>query len=142
MGVGLPWGIAASLLNPAQKVISVSGDGGFMMSSMELETAVRLKCNLIHMIWVDQAYNMVEMQERKKYGRGSGVEFGPIDFVKYAEACGATGIAVSSADGVGRALRQAMDVQGPVVISIPVDYSHNHLLIEPMPALGETSAAA
>ena len=142
MGVGLPWGIAASLVNPAQKAVSVSGDGGFMMSSMELETAVRLKCNLIHMIWVDQTYNMVDMQERKKYGRGSGVEFGPIDFARYAEACGAKGIAVTAADGVAGALRQAMDAQGPVVISVPVDYSHNHLLMEPLQALGETAAAA
>ena len=142
MGVGLPWGIAASLVNPAQKAVSVSGDGGFMMSSMELETAVRLKCNLIHMIWVDQTYNMVDMQERKKYGRGSGVEFGPIDFARYAEACGAKGIAVTAPDGVAGALRQAMDAQGPVVISVPVDYSHNHLLMEPLQALGETAAAA
>lgn len=142
MGVGLPWGIAASLVNPSQKVISVSGDGGFMMSSMELETAVRLKCNLVHMIWVDHAYNMVEMQEKKKYGRGAGVEFGPIDFASYAQSCGAHGIAVTSPDGVAGALRRAMDVQGPVVISVPVDYSHNHLLMEPLLALGETSAAA
>ena len=142
MGVGLPWGIAASLLNPAQKVISISGDGGFMMSSMELETAVRLKCNLIHMVWIDQAYNMVEMQEKKKYGRGSGVEFGPIDFAKYAEACGAKGITVTSADGVGKALKAAMDIEGPVVIAVPVDYSQNHLLMKPLAQLGETSAAA
>jgi thiamine pyrophosphate-dependent acetolactate synthase large subunit-like protein len=84
MGVGLPWGIAASIVHPGQKVVSVSGDGGFMMSSMELETAVRLKSNLVHVVWVDQGFNMVEMQERKKYGRGSGVEFGPIDFAAYA----------------------------------------------------------
>ncbi|MDN7352108.1 acetolactate synthase AlsS [Acetobacter senegalensis] len=142
MGVGLPWGIAASLVNPVEKVISISGDGGFMMSSMELETAVRLKCNLIHMVWIDQAYNMVEMQEKKKYGRGSGVDFGPIDFAKFAEACGAKGITVNSADGVGKALRDAMDVQGPVVIAVPVDYSHNHLLMQPLAQLGETSAAA
>ncbi|KXV75931.1 acetolactate synthase [Acetobacter malorum] len=142
MGVGLPWGIAASLVNPAQKVISISGDGGFMMSSMELETAVRLKCNLIHMVWIDQAYNMVEMQEKKKYGRGSGVEFGPIDFAMYAEACGAKGITVTSADGVGKALKAAMDIEGPVVIAVPVDYSQNHLLMKPLAQLGETSAAA
>lgn len=84
------------------------------------------------MIRVDQAYNMVEMQERTKYGRGSGVEFGPIDFVRYAESCGAKGFAVTSADGVTGAPRQAMDVQGPIVISVPVDYSHNHLLPEPL----------
>ena len=142
MGVGLPWGIAASLVNPAQKVISISGDGGFMMSCMELETAVRLKCNLIHMVWVDQAYNMVEMQEKKKYGRGSGVEFGPIDFAMFARSCGAKGIAVQSADGVAGALREAMEAEGPVVISVPVDYSQNHLLMKPLATLGETSAAA
>ena len=142
MGVGLPWAIAASLVNPSQKVVSISGDGGFMMSSMELETAVRLKCNLVHVIWVDQAYNMVEIQERKKYGRGSGVEFGPIDFALYAQACGAKGIAVDSPTKLASALQRAMEVEGPVVISIPVDYSHNHLLMKPLEMLGETSAAA
>lgn len=142
MGVGLPWGIAASLVNPSQKVVSISGDGGFMMSSMELETAVRLKCNLIHMVWIDQAYNMVEIQEQKKYGRGSGVHFGPIDFAKYAEACGAKGITATTEDGVRQALREAMDVEGPVVIAVPVDYSHNHLLMQPLAQLGETTAAA
>lgn len=142
MGVGLPWGIAASLLNPAQKVISISGDGGFMMSSMELETAVRLKCNLIHMVWIDQAYNMVEMQEKKKYGRGSGVDFGPIDFALYAQACGARGMTVTSAEGVGEALKAAMECEGPVVIAVPVDYSQNALLMKPLAQLGETSAAA
>ena len=142
MGVGLPWGIAASLVNPSQKVVSISGDGGFMMSSMELETAVRLKCNLIHMVWIDQAYNMVEIQEQKKYGRGSGVHFGPIDFAKYAEACGAKGITATTEDGVRQALRDAMEVEGPVVIAVPVDYSHNHLLMQPLAQLGETTAAA
>ncbi len=142
MGVGLPWGIAASLVTPSQKVVSISGDGGFMMSSMELETAVRLKCNLIHMVWIDQAYNMVEIQEQKKYGRGSGVHFGPIDFAKYAQACGAKGMTATTEDGVRQALREAMDVEGPVVIAVPVDYSHNHLLMQPLAQLGETTAAA
>jgi acetolactate synthase-1/2/3 large subunit len=69
-----------------------------LAARMELETAVRLKCNLVHVVWVDQAYNMVEIQEQKKYGRGSGVEFGPIDFAAYAQACGAKGVAVDSTD--------------------------------------------
>jgi acetolactate synthase-1/2/3 large subunit len=142
MGVGLPWGIAASIVDPGHKVVSVSGDGGFMMSSMELETAVRLKCNLIHVVWVDNSYNMVDIQERKKYGRGSGVDFGPIDFAAYAQSCGAAGFAVKSAEGLARALRRAMEVEGPALISVPVDYSHNHLLMKPLDALGETSAAA
>jgi acetolactate synthase-1/2/3 large subunit len=141
MGVGLPWGIAASIVHPGQKVVSVSGDGGFMMSSMELETAVRLKSNLVHVVWVDQGFNMVEMQERKKYGRGSGVEFGPIDFAAYAQACGAKYCGGSPAS-LRAALRTAMDAQGPVVVSVPVDYSHNQQLMAPLAGLGETSAAA
>ncbi len=76
MGVALPfWGIGASFVRPCDKIISVSGDGGFMQSSMELETAVRLNTNILHIIWVDNAYNMVEMQEEVKYGRPIGVKF-------------------------------------------------------------------
>ncbi|RLM21699.1 acetolactate synthase large subunit [Brenneria alni] len=130
MGVALPWAIAASLIRPAQKVISVSGDGGFMQSSMELETAVRLNSNLLHIIWVDNAYNMVEIQEEKKYHRCSGVKFGPIDFKVYAEAFGAKGFAVESEEELVSKMRQAMDVQGPAVIAIPVDYSDNPRLME------------
>ncbi len=130
MGVALPWAIAAALVNPQQKVVSVSGDGGFMQSSMELETAVRLKSNLLHIIWVDNGYNMVEIQEQKKYHRSSGVNFGPIDFKMYAESFGAKGFAVESADELTVKLHQAMDTQGPAVIAIPVDYSDNYRLME------------
>ncbi|MEQ4512969.1 MAG: acetolactate synthase AlsS [Dickeya sp.] len=130
MGVALPWAIAAALVNPGQKVVSVSGDGGFMQSSMELETAVRLKSNILHIIWVDNAYNMVEIQEEKKYHRASGVKFGPIDFKAYAEAFGVKGFAVESAAELVPKLWQAMDVDGPAVIAIPVDYSDNHYLME------------
>lgn len=65
MGVALPWAIGARLVNPGRKVVSVSGDGGFLQSSMELETAVRLNANVLHIIWVDNAYNMVAIQEEK-----------------------------------------------------------------------------
>lgn len=65
MGVALPWAIGAWLVNPGRKVVSVSGDGGFLQSSMELETAVRLNANVLHIIWVDNAYNMVAIQKRK-----------------------------------------------------------------------------
>jgi len=134
MGVALPWAIAASLVRPGEKVISVSGDGSFMQSSMELETAVRLKSNLVHVIWVDNMYNMVEIQEQKKYKRRSGVEFGPIDFKTHAQSFGAAGFAVQSADELRGTLRAAMDVQGPAVVAIPVDYSDNHKLMAPLQA--------
>ena len=129
MGVALPWAIGAWLVDPSRKVVSVSGDGGFMQSSMELETAVRLKANILHIIWVDDAYNMVAMQEEKKYQRVSGVKFGAIDFKAYAEAFGAAGFAVESADALEPTLRKAMDVAGPAVVAIPVDYADNHLLM-------------
>ncbi|WBG93477.1 acetolactate synthase AlsS (plasmid) [Pantoea piersonii] len=129
MGVALPWAIGAWLVDPSRKVISVSGDGGFLQSSMELETAVRLKANILHIIWVDNAYNMVAIQEEKKYQRLSGVNFGPVDFKTYAEAFGAAGFAVNSAAELEPTLRQAMDVNGPAVVAVPVDYSDNPLLM-------------
>ncbi|RLM02120.1 acetolactate synthase large subunit [Gibbsiella quercinecans] len=132
MGVALPWAIGAALVRPGDKVVSISGDGGFMQSSMELETAVRLKTNIVHIVWVDNAYNMVEMQEVKKYDRKSGVEFGPIDFKQYAEACGAVGFNVASVEELRPVLRKAMDIQGPVVVAIPVDYSDNYKLMAQM----------
>ncbi|SOE90577.1 acetolactate synthase, large subunit [Burkholderia sp. YR290] len=132
MGVALPWAIAASLVRPGEKVISVSGDGSFMQSSMELETAVRLQANIVHVIWVDNMYNMVEIQEVQKYKRRSGVEFGPIDFKAYAQSFGAAGFAVESADQLRSTLRAAMAVEGPAVVAIPVDYSDNPTLMAPL----------
>lgn len=129
MGVALPWAIGAWLVEPQRKVVSVSGDGGFLQSSMELETAVRLKANILHIVWVDNAYNMVAMQEEKKYHRVSGVNFGPVDFKAYAEAFGAAGFAVTSAAELEPTLRKAMDVQGPAVVAVPVDYTDNPLLM-------------
>ena len=129
MGVALPWAIGAWLVNPGRKVVSVSGDGGFLQSSMELETAVRLGANILHIIWVDNAYNMVAIQEEKKYQRLSGVNFGPVDFKAYAESFGAKGFAVESTAALEPTLRAAMDTQGPAVVAIPVDYSDNPLLM-------------
>ena len=130
LGVGLPWAIAASLVRPSEKVISISGDGGFLFSAMELETAVRLKCNLVHLVWIDGSYDMVRFQEVAKYERASGVEFGPVDVVPFAQAFGATGLKIESPDQIAGTLRKALEIQGPVVIGIPVDYRDNHRLME------------
>ncbi|WP_331458452.1 acetolactate synthase AlsS, partial [Terracidiphilus gabretensis] len=82
LGVALPWGIASCLVRPNEKTLSISGDGGFLFSAMELETAVRLKLNLVHMVWIDDTYDMVAVQEQPKYKRTSGIKFGPVDVVK------------------------------------------------------------
>jgi len=130
LGVGLPWAIAACLVRPGEKVISISGDGGFLFSAAELETAVRLKCNLVHLVWIDGAYDMVRFQEVAKYGRSSGVEFGPVDVVAFAESFGATGLRLTAPDEITPTLKRALAIQGPVVIGIPVDYRDNHRLME------------
>ena len=130
LGVALPWAIAASLVRPGEKVISISGDGGFLFSAMELETAVRLKSNIVHMIWIDGTYDMVAVQEVAKYGRKSGVDFGPIDYVKYAEAFGAVGLMIRTADEIAPVLKKAFDTPGPVLVGIHADYRDNHKLFE------------
>ncbi|HFZ9728275.1 TPA: acetolactate synthase AlsS [Streptococcus agalactiae] len=132
LGVALPWAISAALLRPNTKVISVSGDGGFLFSAQELETAVRLHLPIVHIIWNDGKYNMVEFQEEMKYGRSSGVDFGPVDFVKYAESFGAKGYRVDSKDSFEETLKQALiDAEnGPVLIDVPIDYKDNVTLGE------------
>jgi acetolactate synthase-1/2/3 large subunit len=130
LGVALPWGIAASIVRPAEKILSISGDGGFLYSAMELETAVRLKANIVHMVWIDGTYDMVATQEKLKYGRTSGIDFGPIDYIKYAEAFGATGLMIDKADDIAPVMKKAFDTQGPVIVGVHVDYRDNHELFE------------
>ncbi len=134
LGVALPWAIAATLVNPGEKVVSVSGDGGFLFSAMELETAVRLKAPIVHLVWNDSTYDMVAFQQMKKYNRTSCVDFGNIDIVKYAESFGATGLRVESPEQLADVLQKGLNTEGPVIIDIPVDYSDNvHLSSDMLP---------
>jgi acetolactate synthase-1/2/3 large subunit len=130
LGVGLPWAIAACLVRPTEKVISISGDGGFLYSAMELETAVRLKCNLVHLVWIDGAYDMVGFQEVAKYGRTSGIDLGPVDVVQFAEAFGAKGLRIETPGQITSTIKKALEMSGPVIIGVPVDYRDNHKLME------------
>lgn len=125
LGVALPWAISSALVRPNTQIFSVSGDGGFLFSAQELETAVRLKQKIIHLIWNDGSYNMVEFQEEMKYDRSSGVHFGPVDFVKYAEAFGAKGLRATSKAELETAIQEGLATEGPVIIDIPIDYSDN-----------------
>ena len=130
LGVALPWAIAASIVRPSEKVISISGDGGFLFSAMELETAVRIKANIVHLVWIDGTYDMVATQEVIKYGRKSGIAFGPVDLVKYAEAFGATGKMIRTPDEIAPVLKEALNHTGPIIVGVHVDYSDNHKLFE------------
>jgi len=128
LGVGLPWAMATTLVRPEEKVVSISGDGGFLFSAMELETAVRNKMHFVHFVWRDGAYDMVAIQERKKYGRESGVHFGKLDMVKFAEGFGAHGFELHDADELIPTFKKALEMDGPVLIDVPIDYSDNDKL--------------
>ncbi|MFC4760510.1 acetolactate synthase AlsS [Fructobacillus durionis] len=130
LGVGLPWALTAAMVRPGAKSVSVSGDGGFFFSAAELETAVRLNLDTVHIVWNDNAhYDMVKFQEEMKYnGQAAGVDFGNIDIVKFAESFGAKGLRVDTPDQLDKVLDEAFATHGPVVVDIPVDYSHNYEL--------------
>ena len=125
LGVGLPWAMAASMVRPGTQVVSVSGDGGFLFSAQELETAVRLGLSFAHVIMRDNTYDMVGFQEVLKYGRKSGVQLGDYDIVSFAEAFGARGYRVETLEEFEAVLKQALSEDGPSLIDVPVDYSHN-----------------
>lgn len=130
LGVALPWAIATKLVRPKQKIISISGDGGFLFSAMELETAVREKTPFVHCVWCDGFYDMVRQQELMKYKRESAVEFGPVDHVKFAESFGAHGFLVKRPEELLPILKKALLINGPVIVEIPIDYSDNPALFK------------
>src|SRR5215471_12156108 len=125
MGAGLPSAMMASILYPGRRVLDVCGDGGFMMNSQELETAVRLSLNLAVLILEDQAYGMIRWKQAVDKFPDWGLTFGNPDFVKYAEAYGARGWRVEKADGLAPTLEAAFKAGGVQLITIPVDYSEN-----------------
>jgi len=125
LGVGIPWAMAANLIYPGKKAVATVGDGGFLYSSMELETAVRLKQNITVLVFRDGGYNMVAFQQELLYGRTSGTDFGNPDIVKYAESLGGVGLRVNKPDELLPTLRKGLETPGVVVVDIPTDYSKN-----------------
>jgi acetolactate synthase-1/2/3 large subunit len=123
MGFALPTAIAAKLVHPHRHVVTVSGDGGFLMNCQELETAVRLKTAVVNVIWENQQFGSIVWKQDKKFDRHFGVDFGPTDFVKLAEAFGAAAWRCADADDFARRLEQALALDGPSVIVVPIDYS-------------------
>lgn len=126
LGVGLPWAMVAAMLYPEHKSVAVCGDGGFLFSGAELATAVQHHLNVVTIVWNDGGhYDMVRFQEEMKYSQAAGVKFGNVDIVKYAESFGATGLRVNKPADLTKVLSQAFNIDGPVVVDVPVDYSNN-----------------
>jgi acetolactate synthase-1/2/3 large subunit len=135
MGISLPGAIAAKLVHPDRKVVALCGDGGFLMNSQELETAKRIGANVTVVVWRDDGYGLIDWKQRNEFGRPFGVEFGNPDFVAFAQSFGIAGFRPSSAADLAPTLRRALDVDGPALVEVPIDYRENLRLTERLGAL-------
>ena len=129
MGAGLPSAMAARFVYPERRVMAICGDGGFMMNSQELETAVRLNMNLVVLILRDDAYGMIKWKQLNYGFQNWGLDYGNPDFVKYAESYGANGHRVESAEGLAPLLEHCHSTPGVHLIDCPVDYSDNDRIL-------------
>jgi len=130
MGFGLPAGIAAKLVYPERRVLVAAGDGGFLMTCQELETAVRLGLGLAVVVWVDNAYGMIWWKQEMEGKAPFGVQFGNPDLPSLARSFGAYGASVGPGDDLARVLEEALAQGRPAVVAVPVDVSRHAALWE------------
>lgn len=130
LGVALPWAMGCHFAYPDRRIVSMSGDGGFLFSATELETAVREGCRFVHVVWSSGSYDMVKEQQLLKYDRESAVELNDINLMDFARAFGAKGYDIASTDDLVPTLQEALKQTVPVLINMPVDYSDNRRLFE------------
>jgi acetolactate synthase-1/2/3 large subunit len=128
MGFALPTAIVAKLLYPERSVVALCGDGGFLMNLQDLETACRLKLNVVVVVFNDSGYNLIKWKSEKKFGTSCGVSFTNPDFVKLAESFGAAGMRLKESDDFQSMLREALTRPVPVIIDVPIDYSDNDMI--------------
>jgi len=129
MGAGLPSAMAAKLVYPDRPVIAVCGDGGFMMNSQELETAIRLKQHLVVLILRDDAYGMIKWKQANMHFEDFGLDYGNPDFVKYIEAYGGKGHRITSADQLLPLVKSCFSDHAVHLIDVPIDYSDNDRIL-------------
>ncbi len=125
MGIAIPGAIAAKLVYPERKVVAVTGDGGFMMNSQELETALRVGTPFVTLIFNDSGYGLIEWKQLNQFGQSAFIKFTNPDFVKFAESMGLKGYRVESAQELVPILKTALAQDVPAVIDCPVDYREN-----------------
>jgi acetolactate synthase-1/2/3 large subunit len=130
MGIAVPGAIAAKLLFPQRRIVAVTGDGGFLMNSQELETAMRLELPIVILVWRDNGYGVIRWKQQLRFGRTSGTEFGNPDLVRYAQSFGAAGYRVTELSELQSILREAFQQNVPTVIDCPIDYRENLRLTE------------
>ena len=130
MGFALPGAIAASLVKPDKKLVAIIGDGGFLMNLQDLETAVRLGCNFVVVIFNDSKYGLIEWHEKEAFDHTIGIEFTNPDFVMLAQSFGAKGVKIERAEDLKPKLIEALNTGGVWLLDVPVDYSENIKLTE------------
>jgi len=135
MGIGVPGCVAAKLAYPDRKVVTVTGDAGFLMNSQEIETALRMKTPFVVLIWNDSEYGLITWHQLRHFGRPSHIEFKNPDFVKYAESFGAKGYRVEKTSELLPTLKRALADDTVAIIDCPVDYSENMKLTERLKTL-------
>ncbi len=141
MGAGLPSAMMAAMLHPRRRVLAICGDGGFMMNSQELETAVRLGLNLVVLILEDHAYGMIRWKQAVDKFPDWGLTFGNPDFVRYAESYGARGTRITATDELAPALDAAFRSGGVHLVVTPIDYGENiRILVETLNQLPAANA--
>ncbi len=129
MGAGLPSAIAAKIVFPHKKVMAICGDGGFMMNSQELETAVRLKLDLVVLVLRDDAYGMIKWKQSNMGFEDFGLDYGNPDFVLYARSYGAQGHRVACVDSLVQIIENCFQTPGVHLVEVPVDYSENDRIL-------------
>jgi len=135
MGMAVPGAVAAKLICPDRRVVAVTGDGGFLMNSQELETAVRMKKPFVVLVFNDRGFGLIRWKQMKQFGRTAFVDFGNPDFVQYAKSFGGDGYRIESADELAPALREALASDKVTLIDCPVDPGENLRLTERLGAL-------
>lgn len=130
MGIAVPGAFVAKLIYPERNCLAVCGDGGFLMNSQELETAVRVGVPFVTLIFNDEAYGLIEWKQMNTFGRPAHIDFTNPDFVKYAQAFGAKGYRVQGSDELVPILKDAFNQNVPSVIDCPVNYAENLRLTE------------
>jgi acetolactate synthase I/II/III large subunit len=123
MGIALPTAIAAKLVHPERNIVTVNGDGGFLMNVQELETAVRLGTAIVNVVWENRQYGSIVWKQDKKFGRHFGTDFANPDFVALAGAFGMPAWRIEAVEDFGPALRRALELDVPSLIVLPIDYS-------------------
>ena len=135
MGIALPGGIAIKLAQPERRVVTLSGDGGFLMSAHELETARREGVSTVNIVLRDGGYGSVRWQQITRFGRTIGTDFGNPDMLMLAKAFGIRGFQVTTSKDLPSIMEEALELDEPSLVDIPVDYSDNPFLLKEMTSL-------